>query len=416
MGLLERFGAMGRLNDTGLSKGTYGRNKDGSPKRGNGIYSDGDGLYLRVQGANKSWLFIYRFAGKRREMGIGAYQAVTLAGARELATGARHTLKVLKRDPLAERDAARAAAKAAAAAPVMKVWTFGEVAQDLIDSSMGNLTAAVRARYAGYLRNHLAAMVPVKVREINAGHVDSALAPIWKTATGPFVRNFIERVLKSAVRKGHREPGLDIISHEAVSAALGKVDRTNVNHASLPWAEVPAFMSRLAGIECASPQQATGRACLQFAILCGLRQGEARGLRWGWIKDDCLVIPAEAYKTRREHAIPLSAAAKAVLDTMARGSNREPDALVFRGRLDGRPLSSHTFEYILAGMQVAVKPHGFRSSFVGWGRKAGKFGSDLMQQCLGHVILSKVAEAYDRESYVEEMRPVFDGWAAFVGA
>ncbi len=50
-----------------------------------GRHSDGGGLYLRVsQTGGKSWGFIWNKNGTRREMGLGAYPAVSLAKARKL--------------------------------------------------------------------------------------------------------------------------------------------------------------------------------------------------------------------------------------------------------------------------------------------------------------------------------------------
>jgi hypothetical protein len=62
-----------------------------------GIYSDGDGLFLRVRaGGSKQWLFIYKRAGKRTEIGLGGYgqgtAPVSLELAREKADGMRHRL------------------------------------------------------------------------------------------------------------------------------------------------------------------------------------------------------------------------------------------------------------------------------------------------------------------------------------
>ena len=72
-----------RLTDTWLRKA----------KIKNGIYGDGASLYLRVQGASRSWLFIYSIEGKRREMGLGAYPAVSLKDARTRAEDARRVTR-----------------------------------------------------------------------------------------------------------------------------------------------------------------------------------------------------------------------------------------------------------------------------------------------------------------------------------
>ena len=68
-----------------------------------GRHSDGGGLYLNVsESGAKSWLFMYKVAGRRREMGLGPARDVPLARARELASAARQHL-VAGRDPIAMR-------------------------------------------------------------------------------------------------------------------------------------------------------------------------------------------------------------------------------------------------------------------------------------------------------------------------
>ncbi|MFZ4067646.1 MAG: Arm DNA-binding domain-containing protein, partial [Phenylobacterium sp.] len=70
-----------------------------------GMHADGGGLYLRVTKAgSRQWVYVYRWRGKRREMGLGGLLAVPLARAREKAAEAR--VKVAEGvDPIAEKAA-----------------------------------------------------------------------------------------------------------------------------------------------------------------------------------------------------------------------------------------------------------------------------------------------------------------------
>ena len=97
---------------------------------------DGDGLYLQVaQGDTKSWLFRYTLSGKAREMGLGPVgeppAGVPLAKARVLAGEARALLRD-GRDPLVQREAARAARRRAEAEAGER--TFRAAATALVDS------------------------------------------------------------------------------------------------------------------------------------------------------------------------------------------------------------------------------------------------------------------------------------------
>src|SRR5262245_363067 len=79
-----------------------------------GYYLDGLGLILQVTPGGRSWIFRYRRNGRRREMGLGSFQTVSLAMARILAQQARDLL-TLGKDPIDDKEARRAAERAEAA-------------------------------------------------------------------------------------------------------------------------------------------------------------------------------------------------------------------------------------------------------------------------------------------------------------
>ncbi|WP_167449190.1 tyrosine-type recombinase/integrase [Mesorhizobium hawassense] len=362
-----------------------------------GIYSDGGSLYLRVAGDTRSWFYIYVDGrGKRREMGLGGYPSVSLSIAREKARDARD-VRAKGLDPIEHRKAAKEAAMRA------ERQTFGCVADEFITANSARWVPAQTDRYKGYCANWLKDVVGLPVETVDDDHVVDALRPVWGTPTGAYLRSFIERVLDFSVAKRYRPKGLNparIKGHIAV--LLPQPRAATVHHAALAWAGVGDVMRSLQGMA------GEGARAFRLTILCGLRQKEARELRWRHVKDDRLVFPASEYKTRREHVVPLSAQAKAVLAEIK--SNREPEALVFKGRLHDRPLSSHTFEYLLADLELAVKPHGFRTSLAVWGVEAGGFADDIMQRCLGHVVGTEVSRAYQRSDFFEAKRGVFDAW------
>src|SRR5437879_4322378 len=79
-----------------------------------GLYGDGGGLWLRVAGGSKSWVFRFKRNGRERRMGLGPLHTLSLADARERARQCR--LAVLDdRDPIEQRKSARARAMEEAA-------------------------------------------------------------------------------------------------------------------------------------------------------------------------------------------------------------------------------------------------------------------------------------------------------------
>jgi hypothetical protein len=142
-----------------------------------GRHSDGGGLYLNVsESGAKSWLFMYRIAGRRREMGLGSARDVPLSRARALAADARQHL-VSRRDPLAVR-----------AKP--ESMTFGEAAAALVDSmSPSWRNAKHRAQWTMTLTTYCAPIAALAVAEVTTDDVLRVLKPLWlskpETASTP---------------------------------------------------------------------------------------------------------------------------------------------------------------------------------------------------------------------------------------
>ena len=142
--------------------------------------------------------------------------------------------------------------------------------------------------------------------------------------------------------------------------AKGKV-RAVKHHAALDWREMPAFMAEL------RERDGMGARALEFAILTAARSGEVRGARWGEIDLDRAVwtIPAARMKGGREHRVPLSDAALAILTAQA--ALRDDSGLIFHGHRHGTPMSDMTLTAVLRRMgRGDLTAHGFRSSFRDW--------------------------------------------------
>ena len=144
-----------------------------------------------------------------------------------------------------------------------------------------------------------------------------------------------------------------------------------VHHAAAPWSEIPQFMAQL--------RQREGVAGLGpgILILTAARSGEVRLATWDEIDREAMTwtVPARHMKGGREHRVPLSAGALAVLGRAA--ALRTEGGLLFPGQRAGRPLSDMSLTSVLRRMgRGDLTAHGFRSSFRDWcsetGRKPGK--------------------------------------------
>ena len=154
-----------------------------------------------------------------------------------------------------------------------------------------------------------------------------------------------------------------------------------------------------------------GAAALEFAILTAARSGEVRGAKWAEIdlRARKWTIPAGRMKAEREHVVPLSDAAIAVLRKME--ACRLGD-LVFPGVKEGRPVSDMTLTAVLRRMNRGdLTAHGFRSSFRDWAAEATAYPHEMAEMALAHTIGDKTERAYRRgDLFVKRVRMMND-WA-----
>ena len=301
-----------------------------------GRHSDGGGLYLSIsESGARSWLFMFKKAGRRREMGLGSARAVPLSVARTMAAEARQHV-ASGRDPLAMRVQPAA-------------MTFRDAAAALVESmSPSWRNAKHRAQWTMTLTVYCAPIASLAVSEISTDDVLRVLKPLWltKPETASRLRGRIERTLDFAKARGMRSGENPARWRGHLDALLPKRPKlTRGHHKALPFDEVPGFMAKL--------RERTGSApaALEFAILAAARSGEVLGARWHEIDLDARVwtVPAERMKAGRVHRVPLSDQAVAVLKAMLAVRTSE---FVFPGMKADRPLSVMALEMVLRRMKV----------------------------------------------------------------
>lgn len=393
-----------------------------------GVLHDGGGLYLQItHGPNdehgrvvirKSWLLRYTspVTGARREMGLGPLQRVPLADARVAAEEARRGL-AQGIDPIEARDVERAA-KAAEAARSM---TFTEAATAYI--------AAHRARWRNAKHGEqwtatLTTYAYPVIGKLPVGAVDvplvlKVLRPIWatKTETANRVRGRIEAILDWAMVSGHRAEGPNPAAWKGrlQKALPARSDVQKVKHrAALPYMEAGAFMARLRSVEGLSA------LALQLTVLCATRTNETLQAAWSEfdLSNALWTVPSNRTKSGREHRIPLSRQAVALLtDVKALGSPH----WVFPGNAPKKgakrpPLSNMAMLMALQRMAGCedLTVHGFRSCFRTWAGEATSFPREVAEMALAHVIADATEAAYARGDLFQKRRRLMQAWADYL--
>jgi len=379
-----------------------------------GLYLDGAGLYLQVsKTGTKSWLYCFTLHGRSREMGLGSLNDVSLAEAREKAAEARK-LKQSGVDPIEARKAARDAARLAAASAIK----FKDAAERYIAAhAPGWRNAKHAAQWRATLEQYAYPIFGnVPVQSIDTGLVTKALEPIWttKTETASRVRGRIESILDWATARGYRRgdnPARWRGHLENLLPARAKVQKVQ-HHEALPYAEMAAFFAAL------REQQGTAARALEFTILTAARTSETIGATWDEIDfdDATWTVPAERIKGGREHRVPLSASALAVLRAQQKAQHEAgyKGQFVFPGDKPGRPLSNMAMLALLKRMdRDDLTVHGFRSTFRDWAAERTNYPREVAEAALAHVVGDKVEAAYRRGDLFEKRCRLMAEWAKF---
>jgi integrase len=376
-------------------------------------HGDGGGLYLKVSGPGRgSWVFMHKTAGRQRLFGLGSVHAVSLKAARGLADTCRAVVE-------AGGNPRTVLAKAAGE------LTFDATARELIESMAGGWhNAKHRAQWSMTLLgeifdtsggsketrfNYCAAIHNKPVSLVTTEDALRVLKPLWQTRpeTANRLRGRCERVWDFAKARGHCAGENPFRWRGHLSALLPKRPQlSRGHHKAMPFAEIPAFMCRLQAVE------GMAARALEFAILTAARSGEALGARWDEIDmaGKVWTLPAHRMKGGREHRVPLSPRAVAIVDEMQQARLSE---FVFPGVRRGQPLSDGALWALLRHMKVDATVHGFRSSFRDWAGDSTAFPRDVVEAALAHAIESKTEAAYRRSDALEKRRTLMAAWAAY---
>lgn len=385
------------------------------------------GLHMQITpGGGRSWVLRAKVGTLRRDIGLGGFPGVTLSQARDKAREARAKIEG-GIDPVEERKAAKAALIAAQ----RRGLTFDKAAERFLAAK---LDAFKNAKHRQQWKNTLATYASPElgkmlVQDITTQDVLRVLQPLWrdKTETASRLRGRIEAVLSWATVAGHRSgdnPARWANNLKELLPPPSKVSGEE-HHPALALDDAQRWFAAL------QTRDGFGARALEFLTLTALRSGEVRGARWDEIDMDkaLWVIPATRMKMGKEHRVPLSQRAMALLEALPR---LKDNPLVFPAARGGE-LSDMTLSATMKRMHEAnvakggqgfidrvskrpAVPHGLRSTFRDWVGERTTFPGDMAEVALAHKISNAVEAAYRRGDMVEKRRRMMADWADFMGS
>ncbi|WP_033576535.1 tyrosine-type recombinase/integrase [Dickeya chrysanthemi] len=384
-----------------------------------GSYAVGgvDGLYLRIRGQSRSWILcvamgvrvnaLGRTVPKRLNMGLGPYPEVSLAEARDKARELRKQIRNGV-NPLQEKHAQKAQQSEIA----RKQKTFSECCDDVLEIKASELKNKKHvAQWRATLETYAYPVIGQKaVSEITKMDVLAILEPIWltKNETASRLRGRIETVLDYAKAKEYFEGDNPAAWKGMLKPLLplpSKV-QTQKHHAALPYSDIGAFMGEL------RQRQGISARALEFAILTVARSGEIRGAEWDEIDlaGKTWTIPGTRMKAGKEHRVPLSDTAVALLKDLPRFKDNN---FVFPAPRKGQ-LSDTALLAVLKRMGYTdLTQHGFRSTFRDWAGETTDHQREVIEHALAHQLADKAEAAYQRGTLWPKRVALMDDWTRY---
>ena len=364
-----------------------------------GMYRADPTLYLNVApGGSKSWIQRLTIKGRRHDIGLGSFELVTMAEARDKAFENRRLVQA-GANPLIERREAA-------------IPTFRQAAERTFEANRPRWrNAKVAATWLQQLERHaFPCLGDMPLNEIGREDVLAVLTPIW-TAKPEIARKLRQRI-RATLRwaEAHGHVGTNVAG-ESIDGALPRQPAVKAHFRALDYREIG---DALATVE-ASKASLASKLCLRFLILCAARSGEARGATWDEIDTDAATwsLAAARMKAGQSHRVPLSDAALEVLEHARPLSDGQ--GLVFPSpRSPDQSLSDMALTAVLrrTGLAEITVVHGFGSAFRSWAADAGK-PRELAEAALAHVV-GGVEGSYLRTDVLERRRRLMADWARYL--
>ena len=366
-----------------------------------GFYRADDTLYLYVKpSGRRSWVQRVLIDGRRHDIGLGSFPVVSLRLARERAFDNRRAI-AQGRNPLIEKRRA-------------KLPTFRVAAVETHEALAPTFKSAQHTRdWILILRKYAFPKIGhIPVDRIVQQDVLNVLKPIWtvKAETARRVRQRIRTVLKHCQAHGYVK---DNMAGEIIDGALPTMPQVKEHHRALDYRDMPDAVSRIETGVASLP----ARLCMLFLIHTAVRSNEGRGATWAEIDLEAATwtIPGERMKNGKQHRVPLSKAALAVLEK-ARPLRNDSDLVFPSTTYPHRPMTSATLVKNLRVIGLADKTtvHGFRSPFRTWAAECTDIPRDVLEIALSHTVGDAVEQAYSRSDLLEKRVKLMRLWDGFL--
>ena len=253
------------------------------------------GFAVRIRaGGSKVWMYQYRLGGRQRRVTLGAVTALPAARARDIARDL-HAKVRLGGDPASDKAEARQAA----------AETFGAALTAYLPEKRAGVRPATFIAIDRHLTTRCRDLHPLSLVKIDRRTIATILNAI-ATDHGPIEANRARSSLSAffgwCIAQGLIESGANPVAGTRARPERSRDRVLSIDELRAIWAATEEVGDDNAAA-----------AIVRLLLLTGQRGGEIAGLRWDEVHDDRIVLPPARVKNNREHVVPLSAPARAII-------------------------------------------------------------------------------------------------------
>ena len=368
-----------------------------------GRYGDGrggNGLSLLVKKTadghrwSKTWSQRLRIHGELITRGLGSFPLVTLAEAREIcldrARRGAHGEDIFK--------------------PAEPIPTVADAFEAVIQQRSRSWKSTTTEKHWRASLQFSKRISSKPISAVRPKDVLSVIEPLWyeKPKTARDLRGHLSSVMEWAMTAGYLSGNP---AAPGVTRSLGK-QPTPVSHRSIDHS---LLGGALATVRDSNAWWAT-KYCLIFLALTAVRSREAREAKWDEIdlESSTWTIPAERMKGNREHKVPLSTQALALLADARGRSDGSHETIFPPQRGQGEFMDSKRLSELLDALAIPAVPHGFRACFSNWAGEQSDISEPVSEMVLAHTPGKAVVKAYRTSTFLDQRRPLMQKWSDYL--
>jgi integrase len=360
------------------------------------------GLHLWVRAdLRKYWVFRFTFGGRRHDLSLGSFPAVSLSDAKRKALLCRGQLfnglnpVQVRKSEVAER------------AVTTKSISFKTFAEDYIHR-MAPRWSSTKYEHDWQTSFHLHVYPTIgslTIGAVSTSDVLKVLNAIWtsKHVTASRVRWRMEKTFSASITAGYRTEPNPATWKNHLENLLPNIKIKETHHSAISYEKVPdlfIFLSKINTIYSLG---------LQFLILNACRACEVIQAERIQLDADIWTIPAERMKARKEHQVPLASQSLWLVEKAAALNNNGTHLFC----TEGRRFHSAYMINLAKKFDPCITTHGFRSAFRDWVSEETNHSPEVAEMALAHAITNKVEAAYRRGKLLEKRKLLMNDWANF---